>query len=284
MHYRSIAIMLLALSPLAALPFSAVAAESYDSCKGTITTLPATINAPGTWCLKQDLSSALASGNAITINADDVILDCNGFKLDGSAAGTATKANGIRSTKSGSTVRHCNVRGFNAGIYISGIIGGHVVEDNHLDGNTYMGIGVEGDGSVVRRNTVLDTGGSTVTTRAFGIYTRYSADVLDNTVSGVFATGGDTAGIYTHSNPSGSLDGNRVRGVLKSGTGIARGIDNVYSARITLNGNSIVGDGSASSTGVRCSGSNGRAKDNVIAGFVTSILSCGNAGGNDTGP
>lgn len=284
MHYKSIILASLAASLLTITLGKAEAAESYDSCKNTITALPATISTTGTWCLKQDLSSAAASGTALMVNANDVILDCNGFKLDGSTAGTATKAIGIRSTKSGVTVRHCNVRGFNMGIYLSGTAGGHVVEDNHLDSNTYMGIGVEGDGSMIRRNAVLDTGGSTVSTRAFAIYARYSVDVLDNTVSGVFANSGDTAGIYTYSNPSSSIDGNRVRGVVKSSTGIARGIDNIYSTRITLNGNNVVGDGSASTVGMRCSSSQGRAKSNVIVGFAAAILGCGNAGGNDAGP
>ena len=42
---------------LAALAAPAHAAESYDSCTGTISTLPATLTTQGTWCLQGDLST-----------------------------------------------------------------------------------------------------------------------------------------------------------------------------------------------------------------------------------
>src|SRR5688572_33166642 len=113
MRYGTMILTLLAMSLLASIPGKAAAAESYDSCKGVITALPATITTPGTWCLKQDLATLLASGNAITVKANDVTLDCNDFKLDGSGAGVSTKTIGIRAVDvSNVTVRHCNVRGF----------------------------------------------------------------------------------------------------------------------------------------------------------------------------
>lgn len=282
MYYRSIIIVLLVM---AIMPGKVEAAESYDSCKGTIAALPATISTPGTWCLKQNLSTLAATGNAITVTASDVVIDCNGFMIDGSAVGAGTRTIGIRTaTASGTTVRNCNIRGFYIGVYLVGTAGAHLVEDNHLDSNAVAGVWVEGDGSIARRNTILDTGGSSVGAGAFGIYAKYSVDLLENTVSGVFATSGDTYGIRTYSNPSGSIDGNRVRGVLKSGTGAARGIDNGNSGRITVSDNNVTGDGSASSIGLRCAGASGRAKNNVISGFPTAIFLCGNAGGNDTSP
>lgn len=285
MRFRSIILTLLVVSPLAAMPGKGIAAESYDSCKGVITALPATITTPGTWCLKQDLATLLASGSAITVKANDVTLDCNDFKLDGSGAGVSTKTFGIRAVDvSNVTVRHCNVRGFSTGIYISGVNGGHLVEDNRLDSNTATGIRVDGDGAVVRKNIVLDTGGSSVVTRSDGIYTRYSVDILDNTVAGVFANTGSTNGIYTDSNASGSVSNNRVRGVLRSATGPAAGIYSANSGRMTLHRNNITGNASASSIGLRCSSNAGRAKDNVILGFATGLSVCANAGGNDVAP
>lgn len=285
MHYRLTFLVLLAM---VGAPRMTQAAESYDSCKGFITSLPVAINTPGTWCLRQDLATSLATGNAITVLANDVTLDCNGFKLDGIAAGAGTKTMGIRAAnRLNVAVRHCNVQGFYFGVYLSGATGGHVVEDNSFHGNTYAGIAVEGDGSVVRRNSVLDTGGSTVWPHVNGIITKYSVDVIDNTVSGVFAApgvNGDTTGIRTDANPNGSISGNRIRSVLKGGTGAARGIDNVTSGRVLLIDNDVVGNASAGSVGLRCALGGARAKDNVISGFGTAFVGCGAADGNDVSP
>src|SRR6185369_16529682 len=75
-------------------PRLASAAESYDNCTGFITSLPAVVTTQGTWCLKQDLATAITSGNAITINTGNVTIDCNDFKLGGMSAGLATQAIG----------------------------------------------------------------------------------------------------------------------------------------------------------------------------------------------
>jgi hypothetical protein len=119
------------------------AAESYDNCTGFIDTLPATINTQGTWCLRKDISTAMASGMAITIAVHNVTIDCNDFKLGGLAAGTATEAVGIYADERNNiTVRNCNVRGFMYGLGFIGAFasnggtsGGHVVEDSRFDGN-----------------------------------------------------------------------------------------------------------------------------------------------------
>ena len=97
------------------------AAESYDACTNTISTLPVTISTPGIWCMRQNLAFAPPSGNAITITTNDVTVDCNGFKLDGSASYTSTGAKGIRADgRSGITVRNCAIRGFYYGIALLG--------------------------------------------------------------------------------------------------------------------------------------------------------------------
>ncbi|HMB42890.1 MAG TPA: right-handed parallel beta-helix repeat-containing protein, partial [Luteimonas sp.] len=139
------------------------AAQSYDNCVGYITTLPAVITTQGTWCLKQDLATAITSGSAITINNNNVTIDCNDFKLGGLSAGTGTLSSGIYAvSRSNITVRRCNVRGFFIGVNLyATTTGGNLVEDNRLDGNTLEGLSVFGDGSIVRRNVITNTGGST---------------------------------------------------------------------------------------------------------------------------
>jgi len=286
MNYRINALMLLSLLLLlTGHPRTAQAAESYDNCTGFITSLPTAISTPGTWCLNKNLTTAISSGNAIAINANNVTLDCNDFVVDGLAAGAGTTAHGINaSNRLNATVRHCTVRGFEYGLTLVGTTGaGHVVEDNRFDSNTYAGVWVEGDGSVVRRNQVADSGGSTVTSYAQGIFTRYSVDVLDNSVSGVVGGSGVgiATGISTISNANGSVSDNRVRGVLKGGTGTARGIYNSSAGRITIDSNDVVGDGSVGSYGVYCVDATARARNNVVSAFANGIKNCGDAGGND---
>jgi hypothetical protein len=50
-----------------------------------VASLPATIDAPGIYCLKRNLSvtGPLPGIGAITINANNVVLDLNGFALRG---------------------------------------------------------------------------------------------------------------------------------------------------------------------------------------------------------
>jgi hypothetical protein len=270
----------LLLIGLAAAPTRVHAAQSYDNCTGFITSLPATITTQGTWCLNADLTTATTSGNAITVAANNVTIDCNDFKLGGLAAGAGTLTTGIfADTRDNLTIRRCNIRGFYRGtILVNGT--GHLVEDNRFDSNTVFGAYVGGNGSIIRRNLVIATGGSSVAGSSFGIYSIGSVDVLDNTVNGVTATGtnNNAFGIFTSNNPDGSISGNRVRGVVKTATGIAYGIYNSNSSRIMLGNNQVVGDGSVGSIGLRCADARGRAINNMVSGFATGISNCSNDG------
>jgi hypothetical protein len=265
------------------------AAESYANCTGTISSLPASISSSGTWGLKQSLTTAAATGNAITITADNVTLDCNDFIINGTA-GTATNAIGIYSLNHQNvSVRHCNVLGFKDGLVLSVQTagGGYAAEDNRFDGNTYLGLRVDGDGSVIRRNLVLSTGGTTLTGTVYGIYAADSVDIEDNTVAGVTArtgSNGSAYGIYTTQNGDGSVSRNRVRGMAKDGTGSDFGILNSSSGRIALLENDVFGDGTTGSVGLSCTSSSGRAYDNVLNGFATALKVCGDAGRNDISP
>jgi hypothetical protein len=285
----SAATLLLALASQLPVAAPAQAAESYDACTGTISALPAVVNTPGTWCLTQNLSTSMSSGTAITLDGNDIVLDCNGFKIDGSGAGAGTLTKGIRATnRTNVTVRNCAVRGFQYGIAMLGATGAHhLVEHNRASGNTFSGLWVEGDGSLVRDNQVTLTGGSTANPHAYGIYSRYVVDIADNTVSGVAGTAGQNGnviGIYTYGNVGGTVSGNRIHGLVKTGTLPVRGIYNYSSSRVVLSRNNLTGDATTGSVGMTCTNSTSRAKDNVIGGFVTGLSACGDAGRNDITP
>jgi hypothetical protein len=88
-----------------------------------VTSLPATISTEGIYCLTGSLTTDIISGNAITITANDVILDLNGWRLDDQGAGSGTQANGIYSTAVNVTVKNGIVRGFFHGIDLEGRAG-----------------------------------------------------------------------------------------------------------------------------------------------------------------
>jgi len=266
----------------------AFAAESYDNCAGFVDTLPATITTQGTWCLRHDLSTSITSGAAISINTNNVTLDCNSFKIGGLAAGMTTAAYGVYSiSRLNTAIRNCTIRGFKYGIRLDGDGAGHLVENNRLDNNTLNGIFVRGDSSSIRNNVIVDTGGVPDSFGLYAIYTYYDVDVLDNTISNVVATYGSNdsvTGIYSISNNTGTISGNRVRGLASdsSVSYLTRAITvDPKTSRATVRGNDLYGPGDG--TGVNCPsypGSTVLVRDNVINGFATGIAYCVDSGGN----
>jgi parallel beta-helix repeat protein len=287
MNIRSLA--LLCLLPLPVWITPAHAAQSYDNCTGFITSLPAVISGQGTWCMKQDLATAITTGAAITINTNNVTIDCNDYKLGGLAAGVGTQAKGLyANAQTNLTARHCNIRGFEFGVQFVGSGSGHLIEDNRFDGNTHTGIYVSGDGSMIRHNRISDTGGSTVVPSAVAIDTSGDVDIVENTVSGLAATSGSNQnayGIYVSNSSNGRISGNDVGGLVHDGiSGVIYGIISNSTGHIILRGNNVSGDGSTGSYGLSCNDSLGTAKDNVTTGFATAIQLCSDAGGNYDNP
>ena len=282
--FRHLLAALALLAGLAAVPGSALAAQSYDNCTGFIDSLPTTISTQGVWCLDKNLGTAITSGAAITIATNNVTIDCNDFKIGGLAAGNESGAYGIYAANvQNVTVRHCNVRGFRNGIRIlSGA--GHLVEDNRLDNNLHYGIQVvNGANSLVQRNRVYDTGGRPTAAGATGIWA--DADVIGNTVSGVF-------GVYTNANATGihvgtsaTVRNNRVRGLQPQGTGVGAGIK-LVDAGAMVDGNHVVGGDATNIPGAAIAGSASPASpdiacsNNVVAGFMNGFHACVDAGGN----
>ena len=261
------------------------AAQSYDSCTGMIASVPALISTQGVWCLSRDFSIGQTTGSAILVEANNVTIDCNHYKLGGLSAGVETLADGIRSSASNTTVRNCNVRGFLRGIHLDATgNGGHVVEDNRLEANRLAGIRVYGDGSVIRRNTVLDTGttptagGNTIA----GIWTSYDVDVLDNMVRGVVGmddAGAFALGVNHSSGASGVIAGNRISGLVRSDTGYEVAIF-VTSSNVIVRDNYLTRTVSAA-TPVTCTSGTTTVSGNTTSGPGTNIMSvCHNAGGN----
>jgi len=263
-------------------------AETYHTCSGFIDALPAVISTQGTWCLRADLATTITGGQAISIAANNVTIDCNGFKLGGLGGGQATDAIGVfAENQLNATVRGCTVRGFRHGVLIAGFGGGHLVERNRLDGNRVTGIEVHGDGSMVRDNLVFDTGNSFLQSSIFGIAAADGVDVRDNVVDGVAPFSGHAnavvTGIFLQGNTRGAVVGNRVGGLVSVGTGHARGIYNNSSQAVTIADNILVGDDRPGGIGIRCTSTEGVARDNVVLRFADAVQGCTSVG-NTTPP
>ena len=192
-------------------------AETIDCT--AITSLPYVIATQGVYCLNGNLSTSMTSGNAITINTNNVTIDLNGFKLGGLGAGDDTATNGIYAyQRKNITIKNGIIRGFLFGIFLSDVSpytasSGHVITNILADQNTYRGITVEGLGATVSHNTVVDTGGSsTAFNEAFGIAVLGpSVKVVNNDISTTTAQSTSAAwGIYLYAADYGLVQNNTV--------------------------------------------------------------------------
>ena len=254
--------------------FFAPAAQSaaFEACTGFIQTLPAVISTQGVWCFTKDLSIGQTGTNAITVSANNVTIDCNGFKLGGLAAGIGTSSSGIYSTALNTTIRGCTIRGFLHGVRLIGGAG-HLVEDNRFDGNLRIGIYSTGDATIIRRNLVFDTGGGTAQDGdAWGILAYGTAEIIDNTVSVVDPLGpvnGNGYGIFSGNSPS-SITGNRVSQTNGMGTGQGIGIASAQYA--IVEGNHVMGAGGAEShIGITCPDVNTSVVRNIVSAYDVGI-------------
>lgn len=260
------------------------AADSFDNCTGFIDTLPANISTQGVWCLRNHVSTAVTGGAAILVAANNVTIDCNGFKVGGLAGGSDSAATGIYSSHANLTVRHCQIRGFHDGIRLSG--DASLVEGNRIEDATTWGIYTTGAGDVIRGNAVNHTGGRTgpygntaaaITTFGDG------ARVADNSISQVLPTGSganrSAYGILLYSD--GALaEGNRIFGLYPAGTGEAVGI--TVGTRSIARGNSMI-QFSATGVGIRGDGATtSGCSGNAIVNYATALETCKDGGGNVT--
>lgn len=272
-----IAALLLPACLAIALP--ARATPSHDGCTGFIDSVPTTITAQGTWCLRRHLSTSISSGAAISIIANNVSIDCRGFKLGGLAAGYASFAYGIHAMgQQNISVRNCQLRGFYSGIALHSSHGS-LVEDNRLDNNLAVGISLVGENNLVRRNRIYDTGGAAGRRWAYGIDAQ--ADIIDNTVSGLFAdaAGGDLIGIraggfgtQVRGNAVSRLESAARDGTVEGGFGIV-----LVDSQIRASDNHLAGarDRAIQGTGLLSESSQNYCANNSVGGFTTRISGSG---------
>ncbi len=271
----------LAAAAMAAFLFHAPAsspAQAETTLCTEITALPFTITAQGVYCLKQNLNVNLASGNAITINAGNVTIDFNGFRVNNQAPLATNGARGVYAlNRNNITLKNGFVRGFFMGIYLdettTDASSSHLVEGMKIADSGFAGIRVEGDQSVIRDNRVLATGGGLFST-AYGIFLQFADDgiVSGNIISGVTETI-TNYGVFVGDLTRAKVTGNEISGV-DGGTSdraiVLELADNVVVAQNRLLNDPATGTGGI----VDVNGSdNVVCYDNEAAGFTATPFS-----------
>lgn len=254
--------------------------------------LPAVLDAPGSYCLAGDLSTAISQGAAITLASDDIHLDCGGLKIEGSAAAAATSATGIATGQHDNVqVWRCTVQGFRTGIVAGTDAAGSdapvgiVLRSNRVIGNHAGGIVVAARSALVRDNQVLDTGyTSTSTDPVVAIRASGNVDVLSNQVDvlwepeDVFAP---VIGIAVDGSQGGVVADNQVRGLFSRVSRV--GIRVSGPGYATLQRNFVAAhfpSPASNDTAFECVGALGVLDGNQAAAFETGNAGCRDAGGN----
>ncbi len=264
---------------------SPVLAETTECT--VIDSLPYIIADQGVYCLKASLGTDIATGNAITINTNNVTIDLNGFKLGGLAAGPSTQAIGIfAEDRKNITIRNGIIRGFYFAINLlespTGLSLGHLIEDVRADQNRAIGIQVFGHGTIVRRNQVVTTGGGDY---AYGIATLGDGvRILDNDVTDTQADSSWAIGIEHARGTGAVLKNNRVSGVTNlSYPTQTSGID-LYNSPTS----GMVIANEVSDTGQDCisfaDGATGIYRNNTVSGCTTDYSGGTDGGGNFPDP
>lgn len=145
---------------------AAAPAMAQSACT-PITTLPATITTGGNYCLAQNFTVNTVAGTSISINSNDVTLDCQNFTIRSTATSTTGTSIAIGATNRNMVkVKNCRiVGGFRTGIWLhqNNTVANqsyyNAVEDNYIAGPMMYGIVAYGSAIEVRHNKICDIGG-----------------------------------------------------------------------------------------------------------------------------
>ena len=222
--------MKICLAAIALLAAFHVAPAIAQNCT-TITTIPATISAPGKYCLANDFAVNVTTGNSITIASNGVTLDCDGHALRNAATSATGAANGIAFvSRNDVTIRNCRI----VGGYRNGISATQnntianqnyyiTLDNNYIAGPLLHGILAYGSGIEITNNRIYDVGGMT-NNNAFGIHLGASTVstyakfhlVKDNLVAGTNTSYLSAYGIYSDGSVAGIFINNGITGTTAS--------------------------------------------------------------------
>jgi len=147
-------------------------------------------------------------GNCITINANDITLDCKDFTISGNAGSKS----GIRLyLTNGVTIKNCIVQKFRTGIRdLSGI--SNKIEQNTVRYNSDVGMSLSGTDGMIFRNTAHDNEASGFSVQGSSNY------IYNNRSISNMANGFIIAGTGNHIVTKNLAKGNKRSGILVNQT------------------------------------------------------------------
>ncbi|MCB1907141.1 MAG: hypothetical protein KDH15_07210 [Rhodocyclaceae bacterium] len=219
--------------------------------------VPFTISSPGEYCLTQDLSWT-GTGPAISVEADNVTVDLQGYEMQGPHYGhvpanpvsLAILADDVYNT----TIRNGRISGFATGVSLrSGLplTGGHIVENLNFNSIASAAISIGTRSTIVRNNRITRLDGNLqancVCTRAVHGITggnvwgaRTGNEILNNSITGYIgandATGNSYAMAFGRSS-SMRISGNYIQTDALSTK--VRGIQLAFSSNVFITNNTF---------------------------------------------
>ena len=158
------------------LMIKSVSAQTNVSACGTLST-------PGSYVLNQSISSSIT---CITINASDVVLDCQGYAITGGNTGRGINATRINNA----TAKNCVITNFAVGIYYFNTSNGAIINNTLNYNNGLAGIYISySNNTTIINNMANNNYGSGIL-----IDQGYFNNILNNTANYNFF-GIETAGI-----------------------------------------------------------------------------------------
>lgn len=268
---------------------STAAAQAAPDCT-TITSVPYTISAPGSYCLKDNLSMNLI-GSAIDINSSNVTLDCRGRSI--THTDPANDALGIGGGGTGPVtdvvVRSCRIINFATGINFIPRSDRIEIINNDVVAPSHDGIVLWGNNSRITGNSVIgavDRLGMgyvrTITLAPFEPGVRSSGNVISNNMITGAKASGSVWGIRVDMAQDVTVNNNHITGLLPNAGGFAVSIaiDSTLPPRVVSN---VMMSRDANATGISAGGA--ICTRNIAIGLVTGGYEwCGRSVNNITVP
>uniref|UniRef100_D7DT45 Periplasmic copper-binding protein n=1 Tax=Methanococcus voltae (strain ATCC BAA-1334 / A3) TaxID=456320 RepID=D7DT45_METV3 len=254
---------------------------------------PINITTPGTYYLSDNLT--ITSGNAIKIDSIDVIIEGNGYTIDGSNQGTTGIV--VNNGYSNVVIKDIHIKNFtDNGIYLNGV-SNSLIKNCYITSNKNYGIYVYySNNNNITNNTVnsnknlgicayYSDDNNIVTNNAsnnnqYNIYVKYSDNIkiLNNTVNlasdGIYVERSDNNSIYNN-----TVNSNSYAGIMSFDSDDNRIFDNTVNSTsvagiyVSNSKNNTVENNVLTSTGILVSGnsliqywSSQLIKDNTING------------------
>jgi cysteine-rich repeat protein/parallel beta-helix repeat protein len=146
------------------------------------------------YILSQDLTCSGDDG--ITIAADDLTLDCNGFNINGTGVGAGISI----SNRENIVIRNCNITNFYYGIKSLNSREIQIIETNRIEDNDFYGIYLyQTNETLINESTIVDDNNGVYMISSEGINITDNVIDLNRKFYGIYSYGSNNNLIYNNS-------------------------------------------------------------------------------------